>query len=85
MGETPTPEVMTVAAIEQRYPDEWVALEITRDHKHPAKVRGRLIAHGPSPDDIHEPHLRFRAAHPEARTLQFFTGDVVAPGVVAVL
>ncbi|MGH2356011.1 MAG: hypothetical protein ACRDI2_15695 [Chloroflexota bacterium] len=78
-------EVVTVEEIEHRYPDEWVLMEVTRDHRDHLKVRGRLLAHGADREVLQEPYFRFRAENPQVHTYQFFTGDVVAEGFVAVL
>jgi hypothetical protein len=78
-------ESLTVAEIERRYPDEWVLVEITRPHKDHRKKAGRLIAHSPDRHDLTAPFERLVAAQPQARTYEFYTGDVVAPGVVAIL
>ncbi len=78
-------EVLTMEEVERRFPDEWVLVEIVRDHRYHEKVQGRLIAHSPEREGIQEPFFRFKAARPDARTYQFFTGDVVPPGVTAVL
>jgi hypothetical protein len=78
-------EVLTVAEFERRYPDEWVLIEIVKDHRRPERVKGRLIAHTPDREGINEPYSRFRATHPETRTYQFFTGDLLPKGVVVVL
>jgi hypothetical protein len=77
--------IVTVAEVERQYPDEWVLLEIVRDHKHHPRVAGRLLAHGPDRDALDAAYLRFRAAHPRARVYQFFTGDVAPEDVVVVL
>ena len=69
---------MTVGEIEQRYPKEWVLLEITRDAKRHERVAGRLLAHSPDPADLHEPYRRFRVEHPQTRVYQFYTGPLVA-------
>ncbi|MBA3331391.1 MAG: hypothetical protein H0T39_11105 [Actinobacteria bacterium] len=71
-------EVDTVADIERRYPDEWVLVEIVRDHKDHSRVAGRLLAHSSDRADLDEPYRRFRAEQPRTRVYQFFTGDVVA-------
>jgi hypothetical protein len=78
-------DIVTVAEIERWHPDEWVLLEITRDHKDHSRVTGRLLAHSPVRADLDEPYERFRAEHPRGRVYEFFAGDVVAKGVVAVL
>ena len=48
-------DILTVAEIERRYPDEWVLVEITQAHKHHQRVKGRLLAHSPNRDDLDEP------------------------------
>src|SRR5690349_1932584 len=78
-------DILTVAEIERRYPDEWVLIEITRPHKDHGKKAGRLIAHSPNRHELTSPFERLVAAQPQARTYEFYTGDVVAPGVVAIL
>ena len=78
-------EIITVAEIERRYPDEWILLHITRDHKAHPRVAGRLLAHSPDRADLIEPHHRFRMEHPRARVYQFYTGALVAEGFVAIL
>ena len=77
--------ILTVAEIERRYPDEWVLVEIVRDHRRHERVVGRLLAHSSDRRAVYEAHGRFRTSHPEALLYQFYTGDVVAEGVVAVL
>ena len=77
--------IQTMAEIEEQYPEEWVVVEVIREHRDRARVRGRLIAHDPDRDRAHMQHLEFVAAHPNVRTYVSFTGDVVAPGVIAVL
>ncbi len=76
---------LTVAEVEQLYPDEWALLEITRDHKRPEWARGRLIAHSPDRGQLDGAYADYRAAHPSAHLYEFFTGELVAPGVVAAL
>ncbi len=79
-------DIVTIGEIERKRPDEWVLVEVTRDHKEHRRVRGRLLAHSPDRSDLDEPHGQFRAAHPDARLFEFFTGDVVADeGVVIIL
>ena len=78
-------DIVTVAEIERQYPDEWVLLEITRDHKHHRRVAGRLLAHSPDRDALVDPHRRFRAEHPRAHLYTFFTGDLVADKDVVVI
>ncbi len=79
------PEIVTVAEIERQHPDEWVLVQITRDHKAHPRVAGHLLAHSADRADLDEPHRRFRAEHPNARLYEFYTGALVAKGFVAIL
>ena len=78
-------EILSVAEIERRYPDEWVLLEITEDHKNHQRVKGRLLAHSPNRDDLDEPYRRLRAERPQAHTFEFYAGPLVRDDVVVIL
>jgi hypothetical protein len=78
-------DVMTVAEIERRYPDEWILLEITRDARDHERIAGHLLAHGPDRAALDEPYGRFRAEHPWARLYEFYTGAVLPEGVAGIL
>ncbi len=81
-GET---NLVTVAEIERKYPDQWVLLEIVRDDKDYRSVVGRLLAHSPDRAALDGPYQRFRVDHPTARVFELFTGDVVPEGIVVIL
>ncbi len=74
---TPQDEILTVAEIERRYPDEWVLVEITHDHKRHERIKGRLLAHSANRHALDEPYRRLRAERPEAHTYEFFTGNII--------
>jgi hypothetical protein len=78
-------EIVTVAEAMSRFRDEWVLLEVTRDHRDAMRVRGRLLAHSPTRRDLDEPYERFRSANPRAETFEFFTGDLVRTDMIVVL
>jgi hypothetical protein len=78
-------KILKLAEIEQRYPDEWVLLEITRDAKDRGRVAGRLLAHSRDRGDLGEAYQRFRADHPQGRVYQTFTGSEKIPDDVAVI
>ncbi len=80
-----TKKLITVAEVEQQYPDEWVLLEIVRDHKQHLKVVGRLIAHSPEREGLLEPHKQYRAEHPNADLFTWFTGELVADKDVVIV
>ena len=77
--------VITVAELEQRYPDEWVLMEITRDAREHERVAGHLVAHSPDRAALDEPYRRFRAEHQRARLYEFYTGALLPEGVAAIL
>lgn len=76
---------ITVAEVERKYPDEWVLLQITRDHRDHPRLTGRLLGHSPDRGALDDPYRRFRAETPSARVYEFFTGALVEEGVAAVL
>ena len=78
-------EVVPYEEVERQYPDEWVLIEITRDHKDHRRVKGRLLAHSSDRAALDEPHRRFRGEHPDALLYEFYTGDIVAEGVTPIL
>ena len=78
-------EIVSVGEIERQYPDEWVLVEITRDHKDYRRARGRLLAHSQDRDTLTEPHRSFRAEHPNALLFEFYTGDLVADEDVSIV
>lgn len=82
-----TSKVMSIGQIEQLYPQEWVAIEITRDAKREQSIRGRLIAHSPDRGAVTPQHVRFRDEHPGVVTFEFYTTPPVEPpeGVTFVL
>lgn len=78
-------KITTVEDIERQYPDEWVLIEIVRDHKDRRRVTGRLLAHNPDRASLFEPHRRFRVQHPDALLSEFYTGDIVAREDVSIV
>jgi hypothetical protein len=78
-------EIITVANAERFYPDECVRLEITRDNRDHQRIQGRLVGHSPERPALEEPYRRFRAEHLNARLYEFYTGTLVAEGVIAIL
>ena len=78
-------ELLTVAEIAERYPDQWVLIEIVRDRKDTWKAAGRLIARSADRNGLLEPHKRFRAENPDARLFTFFTGELVADEDVVIV
>lgn len=75
-----TEEILTIAAIKQRYPDEWVlVVDCMLDEKTTTPLRGRVFTHSKSREEIDRAleKLQSRA------TYVFNTGEI--PKDVAIL
>jgi hypothetical protein len=46
-------EVLTLAEIEERYPDEWIFIEDPELDEDDEVVRGRVVAHGKNRDAVY--------------------------------
>lgn len=68
-----------------RFPDEWIALNVTDQGGDGQSLRGRLIAHGDDRAHIYAEELAFARAHPGVRTAVFFAGPVTDPDSDAVI
>ncbi len=76
---------LPVEAIAERYPDEWVLVEVTRSAPSRRDLHGRVLAHASDQEGLDAAYREFRRAHPEAEVYEFFTGSSIAEGVIAVL
>src|SRR4051812_44173759 len=79
------PKPVSMADVEREHPNEWILLEITHDARDYRRVAGHLLGHSPDRSALDEPYARFRAANPQRRVLEIFTGDVVPEDVVVIL
>jgi hypothetical protein len=58
-------EILTMAEIESRFPDEWVLIQDPQTDEHLEVVSGRVVCHSRNREDInralqeHEPPWRF--------------------------
>jgi hypothetical protein len=77
---------MTIEEIEQRWPDEWVLIEVTcvKDYQ---VVAGQVIGHGSDQevDRLVGQELAFHQQQPEAETFLFWTGEPIPEDMVVVL
>ncbi len=84
MGRTPE-----LTAIEERYPNEWVAVHVTKRDSDGFALDGNVVAHHPNPDIVHEQARAYRADHKEGRTRPhfyiFFSGDITPPGSIVIV
>ena len=74
-------DVVDIEAESKRHPDEWVLFEVTEVDASDKPVKGRLLCHSKSRDDLHVEAMKARDRH----TYAFFAGDPVPPDMVVVL
>jgi hypothetical protein len=74
------PEVVDIAEESKRHADEWVLFEVTEVADGDLPVKGRLLCHSRSRDEIHEVAMRNRGKD----LMTVFAGDPVPPDVYVV-
>lgn len=75
------PEVVSIAEESQQHKDEWLLFEVTEVDELNRPVKGRLLFHGKSPDELHKEAMKVR----DKGTYAFFTGDPAPPDMIVVL
>jgi hypothetical protein len=75
------PDVVDIAEESKKYPDEWVLFEVTEVTEDDLPVKGRLLCHSESRDELHGEAMKARGLD----TYAFFTGEPVPPGMIPVL
>ncbi|MHC4249551.1 MAG: hypothetical protein ACYS9X_10535 [Planctomycetota bacterium] len=81
MPETADADIVDIEVESKRHPDEWVLFEVTEVDANDRPVKGRLLCHSKSRDDLHVEAMKARDRH----TYAFFTGEPVPPDMVVVL
>lgn len=79
------PKAMTIAALRETFPDEWVAAEVTKVDKADVPLAGTLLTHSPDKHQVYQTVKAYRAQYPAARIFIFFTGDPIPEGVEVAL
>ncbi len=74
-------EVVDIAEEARRYKDEWVLFEVTELDELDRPLKGQLLFHGTSREELHREAMK----HPDIVDYAFFTGPIVPPGMVVVL
>ena len=80
MGRTPE-----LTAIEERYPNEWVAVHVTKRDSDGFALDGNVVAHDPNPDIVHEQARTYKQGHTNLHFYIFFTGDITPPGSIVIV
>jgi len=75
------PELVDIKEESKKHEDEWVLFEVVETDEMNRPVKGRLLCHSKSRDEIHDVAMRHRGSDLKIS----FTGDPVPPGMVAIL
>ena len=75
MGRTPE-----LTAIEERYPDEWVDVHVTKWDRDGFALDGNVVVHDPNPDIVHEQVRPYKRTHKSTFLYLFYTGRDIPPG-----
>ncbi len=78
-------ESLTLEEIRQKYPDEWVCLEVTKESRNGQPAAGYLIAHHRDKQEVMKAAKAFRRSNPQARGALLFTGELIPRGLVVIL
>ena len=75
MGRTPE-----LTAIEEQYPNEWVAVHVTKRDSDGFALDGNVVAHHPNRTIFHERVRSYKRTHKGTFLYLFYAGDIVPPG-----
>lgn len=75
---------LSLAEIEQRYPDQWVLVEETAWDEQGSPTRGLLHAHSENREDL-QGLLKELHNRPDVKTFIFYTGDKIPEDLNVVL
>ena len=75
------PEVVDIAEETKKYDREWLLFEVSEVTEEDLPVRGRLLFHCKSREEIHE--VAMKCGKNDVKIT--FAGDPIPPGMVAVL
>ena len=68
-------EIATVEEIEKKYKDEWVIIEVLEENELEEPIKGKLLAHSKSRDEIYD-LLKDKSGDISV----FFTGEIPKKG-----
>jgi hypothetical protein len=74
-----------MSTIEQRHPDQWVVVEVTRVGAGHQPLAGRVLACSSDEDEITGETVRIRRERPGALLYTFYTGEPILPGAIPLL
>ena len=79
MAVVPKARVLSNEQIEQAYPDEWVLIEVTREHFRTARLWGRVLAHSEDRGAMTEVIHAARREDPDIQLAVHYTGPGLDP------
>jgi len=75
-------QVESISKMMERFPDEWIFFEVVENDEYERPYKGRLIAHSPDRDEIHQIVMERRDIHHIA---VWYTGQLVPKGELVLL
>ena len=74
-------EIVQIAEEAKKYDSEWLLFEVTEADERQWPVKGRLLCHTKSRDEVHEVAME----HPESELQFLFTGDPIPDDMYVIL
>jgi hypothetical protein len=78
-------EELSIAAIERRYSDEWILIEVTKSDKLKRPLFGRVLAHSQNRRDLVKLNRTFCEENPGKVTYVFFAGAIAPEGYTIIV
>ena len=76
-------EIVNIAEVEKQFQDEWLLFDVTETDEVDRPVKGKLMCHSKSRDEIHEVLMAY---HDQQKHFYIdFAGDPIPPDVVVIL
>ena len=77
--------ILWIQEIEQRYPNEWVLIEVTKADKVRGPLLGRVLAHSHRRQDLVETNRAFCEQNPRSMSYVFFAGPIAPEGYAVIV
>ena len=77
--------ILSIQEIEQRYPNEWVLVEVTKADKVRGPLFGRVLAHSHRRQDLVETNRAFCEQNPRSMSYVFFAGPIAPEGYTVIV
>jgi len=77
--------ILSIEEIEQRHPDEWILVEVTKADKVRGPLFGRVLAHSRRRQDLVEINRAFCEQNPRRMSYVFFAGPIAPEGYTVIV